>query len=77
MEKIEPWSMGDHMLFASCGIPTIAITASNIFGLMGSVLHSPDDNLGMIDFERLADIVRFLENCADGWERDMGDFYLP
>ncbi len=74
MEKIEPWPMGDHMLFASCGIPTIAITASNIFGLMGSVLHSPEDNLDMIDFELLGNTVRFLENCVDGWEKDMGLF---
>ncbi len=74
MEKIEPWPMGDHMLFASCGIPTIAITAINIFGLMGSVLHSPEDNLEMIDFDILGNTVRFLENCADGWEKEMGVF---
>ena len=77
MEKIEPWPMGDHMLFASYGIPTVAITASNIFGLMGSVLHSPEDNMDMIDLERLSNTVRFLESCADGWENDMDAFYLP
>ncbi len=76
MEKIEPWPMGDHMLFASYGIPTIAITASNIFGLMGSVLHSPEDNMTNIDMDVLSNTVRFLESCADGWENDMDAFYL-
>ena len=31
IEQIEPWPMGDHIIFAACGIPTVAITASNIF----------------------------------------------
>ncbi len=65
IEKIEPWPMGDHMLFASCGIPTVAVTASDIFSLMGSVLHSPEDNMERIDWELLGDTVRFLTNCAE------------
>ncbi len=66
IERIEPWPMGDHMLFATCGIPTIAVTASNIFALMGGVLHSPDDSIENIDMDILGNVVRFLENCADG-----------
>ncbi len=68
IERIEPWPMGDHMLFASCGIPALAVTASNIFGLMGSVLHSQDDNIEMIDFEALGGAVQFLESCAGRME---------
>jgi len=34
IEQIEPWPMGDHMLFAAMGIPTVAITARNIFNLV-------------------------------------------
>ncbi|HCC37478.1 MAG TPA: Zn-dependent exopeptidase M28 [Treponema sp.] len=74
IERIDPWPMGDHMLFASCGIPTVAITASDIFSLMGSVLHSPDDNMEKIDIDILSSTARFLESCADGWERDKDIF---
>ncbi len=70
IEKIEPWPMGDHMLFASCGIPTLAITASDIFGLMGSVLHSPEDNMERIDLELLGNTVRFLTSCVEGWDKE-------
>ena len=34
IERIEPWPMGDHMIFATYGVPNIAITASDIFGLL-------------------------------------------
>ncbi len=67
IERIDPWPMGDHMLFAACGIPTIAVTTSGIFGLMGSILHSPEDGLENIDVEVLGHAVRFLESCVDGF----------
>ena len=55
--------MGDHMIFAQAGIPAIAITASNIFGLVDTVIHSQDDDLKNIDFDILNGIVCFLMNC--------------
>ena len=75
IERIEPWPMGDHMLFATYGIPTLAVTASNIFGLMGGVLHSPADNMKNIDLYVLGNTVRFLESCVDEWDKDMDVFY--
>ena len=77
IERIEPWPMGDHMLFANYGVPTIAITASDIFGLIGTVIHSSDDNTGIIDMDVLNNTVRFLSSCVSGWENGMGAFYLP
>ncbi len=74
IERIEPWPMGDHMLFATYGIPTIAVTASNIFGFMGGVLHSPGDNMQHIDLDVLGGVVRLLESCMDGWESAMDTF---
>ena len=75
IERIEPWPMGDHMLFATYGIPTVAVTASSIFGLMGGVLHTPDDNMQNIDLDVLSCVVGLLESCADGWAYDMDVFY--
>lgn len=36
IEKVEPWPMGDHMLFAGVGIPAVAITSTQIYLLDGS-----------------------------------------
>lgn len=63
VEKIDPWPMGDHMLFASSGVPAVAITASNIFTLMESVMHTPTDNLSIVDVNRIEEAVRFLRSC--------------
>jgi hypothetical protein len=65
MEKIDPLPMGDHMLFASVGIPTIALTAPHIFTLLEEVLHTPKDDLNMMDIERLEEVVQFLIGCIE------------
>jgi len=57
--------MGDHMLFVMSGIPTVAMTASGIFELLGTVIHSPDDDFANIDFDKLDKAVRFLLSCID------------
>ena len=54
--------MGDHMIFAMSGIPAVAVTASGIFDLLDSVIHSHDDDMKNINFEILNGIVRFLED---------------
>ena len=60
IERIEPWPMGDHMIFAGYGIPTIAVTAGEIFDLLETVIHSPKDDMVNIDFEVLGETVKFL-----------------
>jgi len=60
IEQIEPWPMGDHMIFAMNGIPTVAITASKIFDLLETVIHSSDDEIKSIDFNILSEIVNLL-----------------
>lgn len=77
IERIEPWPMGDHMIFAPSGVPTIAVTASDIFGLIDTILHSSDDNMENIDMDVLNNVVRFLSCCVNGWENNMDAFYLP
>jgi aminopeptidase YwaD len=63
IEQIEPWPMGDHMIFATVGIPAIAITACNIFGMFETVIHTADDNIKNIDFDILDNVVNFLLYC--------------
>ena len=63
VEKIDPWPMGDHMLFASSGVPAVAVTASDIFTLMESVMHTPADNLSIVDIDKIEETVRFLRSC--------------
>jgi aminopeptidase YwaD len=65
IEKIEPWPMGDHMIFAYNQIPSIAITASNIFSLLDTITHSPDDNMNNLDLDILNNAVCFLIGCAE------------
>ena len=57
---IEPWPMGDHMIFAMSGIPSIAITSGGIFDLMETVIHTPDDVLKNIDIDILLQLVEVL-----------------
>ncbi len=63
IEKIDPWPMGDHMIYASAGVPAIAITATNIFSLMESVLHTSADSLTIIDVDGIVKTVDFLYGC--------------
>ena len=60
VEKVEPWPMGDHMLFAGAGIPAAAITSTQIYLLMEAVMHTPKDNLSIVDFQRLEETVQYL-----------------
>jgi Iap family predicted aminopeptidase len=65
IERIEPWPMGDHMVFAMAGIPAIAITASNIFNLLGTLTHTPSDDMHNIDLAVLDNITHFLERIIN------------
>lgn len=63
VEQIEPWPMGDHMMFAMSGVPAIAITSSEIFSLVETVLHTQEDTLAHIDMAKLEQTVGFLMDC--------------
>ncbi|MCL2545056.1 MAG: M28 family peptidase [Clostridia bacterium] len=65
IERIEPWPMGDHMIFATVGIPAVAVTACDIFGLLDTVIHSPDDDMRHVDVSILDGVVRFLLHCIE------------
>ena len=62
IERIEPWPMGDHMMFATVDIPAIAITACDIFGMFETVIHTPDDDMKNVDLDILNNVVNFLSD---------------
>ena len=64
VEKVEPWPMGDHMLFAGAGIPALAVASTNMYLLMDAVMHTPKDNLTIVDFQRLEEVVHYLTKLS-------------
>lgn len=64
VEKVEPWPMGDHMLFANAGIPAVAIASTQMYLLMEAIMHTPKDNLSIVDFRRLEEAVTFLAKLS-------------
>lgn len=61
IEEIAPWPQGDHMLFAFNGIPTIAMTSSNIFNILENIIHTEKDTLEQVDIHTLEDVVTFCQ----------------
>ena len=65
IQKIPPWYQGDHMLFASAKVPTIAITSTGIFELVDTVLHTQLDAPSLIDPELILDVCLFLQEILN------------
>ena len=61
LELIEPWPEGDHMLFVMNNIPAVALTSKDIFEIIDTVIHTEKDNLEMIDYHKVEEVVYFLE----------------
>lgn len=58
--EIEQWPQGDHMMFVVKGIPSIALTAEGVFQICETIIHTPQDNLSLVDMDKAADIADFL-----------------
>ena len=69
IERIEPWPMGDHMVFVNEGIPAVSITASKIFDMIGAVIHTEKDDMSNIDINIIDNVTSFLSNILNrgGW----------
>ncbi len=61
MVEMDPWPMGDHMLFVARGIPALAIASERSFELIETVVHTPKDRLELISTARLAETALFLK----------------
>jgi len=60
-ELIDPWPEGDHMLFVMNNIPAVALTSKDIFEIIDTVIHTEKDNLEMIDYHKVEEVVYFIE----------------
>lgn len=61
---VDPWPMGDHMVYVAMGVPAIALTSADVFAQMDS-LHGDADNADVVDV-KMCDVVadavaRFIE----------------
>ena len=65
IQEIPPWYQGDHMLFASAKVPTMAITSSGIFELMDTVIHTQLDTPSLIDPELILEVCLFLQEIIN------------
>ena len=65
IEEIPPWYQGDHMLFASAKVPTLAITSTGIFELMDTVIHTKLDRPSLIDPELILEVCLFLHEIIN------------
>lgn len=61
----DPWYQGDHMIFANQGIPSLAITSQEIFGLIDTVIHTPNDTIDLISINKIAETALFLEELIN------------
>lgn len=52
-----PWYQGDHSLFLQNGCPAIAVSSQWFIENMESqeITHTPEDNLGIVNYERVAE----------------------
>ena len=60
IELIEPWEMGDHMLFVMHGIPAITFTSKEILNLIDQIAHTEKDSIDIIDYQRVLEVVELI-----------------
>ncbi|MBP1672639.1 MAG: hypothetical protein H6Q25_454 [Bacteroidetes bacterium] len=59
-----PWVQGDHSIFVQFGRPAIAVTSSWFIENMEcqEITHTPKDHPGIVNFERLSEISKVIQN---------------
>ncbi len=60
----KPWPQGDHSIFLHYGRPAIAISSEWFIENVNSqdITHTPKDNIGIVDFGKLAEIAAALSD---------------
>ena len=70
IEQLPPWYQGDHMLFASAQVPTLAITSTGIFDLVDTVIHTNRDTPDLVDPELIYEACLFLQAVMSSVGKD-------
>lgn len=60
--EAEPWPMGDHMLFAMQGIPSLAFTSEGIETQLEAVIHTEKDTVDRVSAVDIAHVVRWIRD---------------
>lgn len=60
VELIEPWQMGDHMLFVMNGIPAITLTSKKILSLIDEIAHTEKDSIELIDYQEVINVINLV-----------------
>jgi aminopeptidase YwaD len=67
-EIIDPWVEGDHMLFQMNNIATIALTSKNIFEMIDNIIHTEEDKLELVDYNKVNEAINFLEDLIKNYK---------
>ena len=67
VEQIEPWYQGDHMLFIAENVPSLALTARDVFALVDTLIHTERDTLALLDAELLLTSASYLLDVLKVW----------
>ncbi|PKL91053.1 MAG: Zn-dependent exopeptidase M28 [Candidatus Goldiibacteriota bacterium HGW-Goldbacteria-1] len=59
------WPQGDHMVFASFGVPAVAITSENFTQLCSEITHTDKDKPSLVDYKKLVDIAETLKKMIE------------
>ena len=59
-KEIDPWPQGDHMMFVMKGVPSVALTSEGIFDICETIIHTPKDDLNLVDLDKAAAVADFL-----------------
>ena len=51
------------------GVPAIAIASAGMYEFMARYAHSERDVIELADFERIAEIARFVRDTVEGLEK--------
>jgi aminopeptidase YwaD len=70
LEQIEPWYQGDHMIFAAENLPALALTSSQVFGLVDTLIHTEADNLELLDPCLVLASAEYLLDILKTWREE-------
>ena len=57
---MEPWFMGDHMIFVQNGVPAAALTTTNFVDVWKRIAHTEKDTSDIVDPALLVEAARFI-----------------
>lgn len=60
IKNMDPWYMGDHMIFVQNGVPAAALTTTKFTQVWQEIAHTEKDSTNIVDPALLAETARFI-----------------